>query len=557
MKEFFDFSVVRPRRRLLPIIGMVLLFSAGIIGASAFFTPYPSGLFKWSEIILSGSLALLLLFSGGILLILSYRTTLTIDLFDWLRDHDNNLSTLAAPLNSSNLYPVCEKLTSLFPDNAGWIFLLRAPGLLIRGEVKRRKYLAVASDQLDEGWNISLVENYLKDLIERETDEYSRRKERISSLTQSPDTAWTGKWADESLRPTMDLASGPKQARKPIGRRSTSKPMYKTMELPIIFLTSHLRAGDISSGIAIALKKRRTSPDSIMMHALSTGLDLFAQRIGSILVEVIQRREGLGLESLGLVMRVLAHEINNDLQGALNRMDASLPTATPQTESLFLKIRSLLARANHWSHIMREAPFLADDMLPVERNVVSLTTILRGTLDEVRSAWPDTAFSIEFPDTDGDIMVIGDHHLRTIIRNLLHNAASFSPVEGMVEVSIVEDGENAHLVVQDEGPGVDPLDMDRIFSPLGSLREAPEASEVPGVGKYSFYFAEEYKHSHGDSDEDKESRKEGVKVSQGMGVGLTISRAIARAYGGDLRCQNNLDAAGGKFILVLQLAANE
>lgn len=554
MKDFFNLSILKPKGRILPIIGLFLLFISGIIFAASFFTSYTTGTAKWGAITFNISVSLLIFLSGVILLVFSYRTSLTIDLFDWLRDHDNLLSTLSAPLTSSNLSPHCEKLASLFPDNAGWIFLLRAPGLLIRGEVRRRKYIVVVSDRVDAKWNINLVEGYLKELIEKGINEMDVQQKRFQPASHSPDFAWNSKWLDASLRASSPTPGSFDVSSKNFSRRYSAKPIKKSLNLPLLFFTAHSNAGDISSGIVIALKRRRTDPDPIILHAISTGLDLFVQRVSSILVESIQRREGMGVESLGLVMRVLAHEINNDLQGALNRMDASISTASPQTASLYIKIRALLARANHWSHIMRDSVFLADNMLPVERDVISLNQNLRDTIEEIRSAWPDIVFSVEFPESDSDILVIADNHLRTIIRNLLHNAASFSPEEGIVEVSVYEDGENAHLVVQDEGPGVDPLQIDRIFSPLGSLKGIDELPKSTIEGIYSQFFAEDLGINEVDKDMSKEGRRKVIKVSQGMGVGLTISRAIARAYGGDLRCQTSHEESGGRFVLTLALA---
>lgn len=167
---------------------------------------------------------------------------------------------------------------------------------------------------------------------------------------------------------------------------------------------------------------------------------------------------------------------------------------------------------------MREAPFLVDKVLPFERLVVSLTEHLSETLEEVRQAWPDVVFIVNRPEDQKDILVTGDSHLRSILRNLLHNAASYTPDEGKVEVTITEDEENIRVIVQDEGPGVDPADVDMIFAPLDSMREG---------------------------------RRTGNRVDYGMGVGLTISRAIARAYGGELFCHSNREPQGGLFEVVL------
>ena len=183
------------------------------------------------------------------------------------------------------------------------------------------------------------------------------------------------------------------------------------------------------------------------------------------------------------------------------------------TEDDVQHLRSLLSRSAHCSHLMREAPFLVDKVLPFERNVVSLTDNLCGTLEEVRQAWPDVMFIVDRPEDVEEILITGDQHIRSIIRNLLHNAASYTPEEGSVKLTITEDQENIRLLVMDEGPGVDPADVDMIFAPLESMREG---------------------------------RRTGERVDYGMGVGLTISRAIARAYGGELLCHSNKETQGGE-----------
>jgi len=205
-------------------------------------------------------------------------------------------------------------------------------------------------------------------------------------------------------------------------------------------------------------------------------------------------------------------------------MEAASVQPGGMTEDSALHLRSLLARSAHWSHLMREAPFLADKVLPFERHVVSLTAHLRETLEEVRQAWPEVTFVVRRPEGGDEIKVTGDQHLRSVLRNLLHNAASYTPEEGSVEVRIEVDGKSAHLVVTDEGPGVDPADVDMIFAPLESM---------------------------------KEGRRAGARVDYGMGVGLTISRAIARAYGGELVCHSNAETQGGVFEVVLPLEESE
>jgi signal transduction histidine kinase len=147
-----------------------------------------------------------------------------------------------------------------------------------------------------------------------------------------------------------------------------------------------------------------------------------------------------------------------------------------------------------------------------------LKQLIPEVVEEVRPAWPDCVIRVKVED---DIQVLADHHLHSIVRNLLYNAASFSPPEGLIEVRARQDGEFARIYVDDEGPGVDADHMEMVFDPY-------QCNSREGGSKNS-------------------------RVRQGMGIGLSVARIVARAYGGDLRCHGNHSAPGGRFEVVLPL----
>ena len=464
----------RKKRLNLRIAGFGLLFVSGVLIAATIFFP-TGGIGPWW--IDTTYLDIAVAFFGVIVALLlmnaARRERTTIALFEWLRDLHNIINNLTSPLTVDALHPVGVKTAEIVPDNVGWVMLVRAPGLLIRGEVMLRKYLPIVEIDRDSEWNAGWIESFLKNTIEGDSEnkEYSV-------------VVGGGNGGDKTM----------------------------------IYAVSQNLSGDIAAGIGVISPQKKVKVDQLAVNAFNLGLDMVVQRIGSILMEVVQRRKGLGIENLGLVMRILAHELNNDLQGAVNTMDAYEEVWSEKYPASAMNMRRLLTRAAYWTGLMREAPFLADDVLPFERNVVCLSETLQETLDEVQKAWPDVFFVVEVED---DIHVVGDHHLRSILRNLLHNAASYTKEEGSVEVKVKSKNETVNLLVLDEGPGVDPADVDKIFGPLSSM---------------------------------KEGRTIGPRVTYGMGVGLTISRAIARAYGGELLCHSNQEGKGGVFEVILPIA---
>ena len=71
--------------------------------------------------------------------------------------------------------------------------------------------------------------------------------------------------------------------------------------------------------------------------------------------------------------------------------------------------------------------------------------------------------------------------LEQIIANLLDNAVSFSPANGQISVMCNINKKNAQLVIEDEGPGFNEKNIDKVFNRFYSNR--PEKfGEHSGLG---------------------------------------------------------------------------
>ena len=71
--------------------------------------------------------------------------------------------------------------------------------------------------------------------------------------------------------------------------------------------------------------------------------------------------------------------------------------------------------------------------------------------------------------------------LEQIVANLLDNAVSFSPINGKISINCNLKKENAQLIIEDEGPGFNEKNIDKIFNRFYSNR--PEKfGEHSGLG---------------------------------------------------------------------------
>ncbi|MGV1865609.1 MULTISPECIES: sensor histidine kinase [Rhizobium] len=124
--------------------------------------------------------------------------------------------------------------------------------------------------------------------------------------------------------------------------------------------------------------------------------------------------------------------------------------------------------------------------------------------------------------------LINGHELRIsqIITNLIENARSFVPADGgKIAVRLSRTRTRCLVHIEDNGPGIQAEDIDRIFE-----RFYTDRPEAEGFG-------------------------------QNSGLGLSISRQIAEAHSGSLRAENIIDADTGKsrgarFILSLPAEAS-
>jgi two-component system sensor histidine kinase ChvG len=118
---------------------------------------------------------------------------------------------------------------------------------------------------------------------------------------------------------------------------------------------------------------------------------------------------------------------------------------------------------------------------------------------------------------------IDGHDLRIgqIVTNLIENARSFVPAEtGKITVRLTRTRTRCVIYIEDNGPGIQAENIDRIFE-----RFYTDRPESEGFG-------------------------------QNSGLGLSISRQIAEAHGGSLRAENIVDTdgstlLGARFILSL------
>ena len=75
---------------------------------------------------------------------------------------------------------------------------------------------------------------------------------------------------------------------------------------------------------------------------------------------------------------------------------------------------------------------------------------------------------------DDKVFVVGSKQILDVaIENIIDNAISFSPRNGVITVSLTRSPQSCELRIDDQGPGIDAKKIDRIFDRYFSLRPVP------------------------------------------------------------------------------------
>jgi two-component system sensor histidine kinase ChvG len=211
----------------------------------------------------------------------------------------------------------------------------------------------------------------------------------------------------------------------------------------------------------------------------------------------------------------VAHELKNPLT-SLRSATETLPLAKTQEsrEHLMEIIQHDVKRLDRLISDISDASRLDAELAREDAEPVNMDDLLRATVslfneihrDDTREVVLDIAYA---PGAHPYRINGHDSRLHQVVVNLLENAISFSPPDGRVAVVARRIDNEIQVVIEDEGPGIPPENLERIFE--------------------RFY-----------TDRPQEN------FGQNSGLGLNISRQIIVAHGGRLYAENRTARSKGK-----------
>ena len=218
-------------------------------------------------------------------------------------------------------------------------------------------------------------------------------------------------------------------------------------------------------------------------------------------------------------MDIAAHELRTPIQPILGLAQVLKEQMSDSTQIKFLDV--ILRNAKRLQKLQEEmldVTRIESGSMQIHKESFNLNVLIFDVLQDFRTQLKSDARTKLDYKSDGDVWIVADkNRIMQVISNLLTNAIKFTKA-GKILVQLrkrkgkkIADTDQVIVSIKDEGPGIDPSVMPRLFTKFAS------------------------------------------KSEKGTGLGLFISKSIIEAYDGKIWAENNTDGKGATFVFTLPI----
>jgi signal transduction histidine kinase len=216
-------------------------------------------------------------------------------------------------------------------------------------------------------------------------------------------------------------------------------------------------------------------------------------------------------------LNIASHELRGPMtviKGYLTMLDSgALGELAPKARSVLPLLISKSDEVDWMIEQMIEASRLEEGRLALKRQRTDIVELTDSAIDGVRMLLSDHELKVDMPGQSIEAEVDPDR-FQIVVRNLLSNAAKYSPTGTDIDVDVRRDGDRASVAVTDHGAGIAEDDQAKLFTRFGRIESSSHV--------------------------------------QGMGLGLWLSREIAVMHGGDLTVDSRV-GVGSTFTITVPL----
>jgi signal transduction histidine kinase/CheY-like chemotaxis protein len=221
-----------------------------------------------------------------------------------------------------------------------------------------------------------------------------------------------------------------------------------------------------------------------------------------------------------LFLATLSHELRNPLAPLRNGL-AILKTRIPEDlRDIHAMMERQMQLATRLIDDLLDASRIDRGKLELQRETVAIESIINAAVEIARPNIESKSHELLVVGAPRMLHIDADPlRLAQVIANLLNNAAKFTPSKGRIEISTRAKAQHAIIRVRDNGIGIAPADLSRIFETFVQL----------------------------------DSSK--TQAAAGLGLGLALARSLITLHGGEITARSAGLSKGSEFRIRLPLAA--
>ena len=295
--------------------------------------------------------------------------------------------------------------------------------------------------------------------------------------------------AEEPARPLADLPDRDREAAdwvlrhgQSAGRFAARLPYASRWFLPLLEAKATIGAIGLkfpANTLALSVGQRR------LAEAMADDVARAVSRT-RLVADLEEARVGAQSERLrAALLSSVSHDLRSPLAaiiGAASSLDnygASMESG--DRHSLLETIRIEGGRLDRYIQNLLDMTRLGYGGLKIERDWIGIDELVGSAMARLQRYQPAARFELHLPDTTEPIWV-HPALVEQAIFNVLENGTRFSPPGEAVRVdATLEDG-NLRIDVSDHGPGVPPVDRERIFDMFYSVTRGERSGQGTGLG---------------------------------------------------------------------------
>ena len=219
-------------------------------------------------------------------------------------------------------------------------------------------------------------------------------------------------------------------------------------------------------------------------------------------------------------LAVLSHELRNPLAPITNSLYIldRAPPSGEQASRAKQVISRQVAQLSHLVNDLLDVTRITSNKIHLSKERLDLNDVARRALEDNRSLFDDAEVRLELAPSPRPVHVLADRtRVAQILDNLLQNAAKFSHKGGCAHVSLSTEGGEASIRIVDDGVGIAPDILARLFQPFMQADRTLDRSKG------------------------------------GLGLGLALVKGLVELHRGGISARSDGPGKGAQFVVRLPL----